>query len=193
MNKLSKEKRNQIVLVCIGTLAVLACVWFLLIKPENAAVAKIKGDVESKQRQLQGIADAISRANATTSQLREEVAALAKSESDMASNDPNAWIYDLIRHFKENYKVEVSVNGGISLGDVDLISHFPYKQLRVTVSGTAFYHDLGNFIADFENTYPHIRITNLSIDPVGGNGDSSEKLSFRMDVTALVKPNEPQS
>lgn len=193
MNKLSKEKRDQIILVYIGMLAVLALIWFFLISPENKSVGTVKRNVEAKQRLLQDMTDAISKAAATSNELRGEIDALSKAEADMASNDPNAWAYDLIRHFQENYKVVVSVNGGTSIGDMDLLPGFPYKQLRFSVSGTAFYHDLGEFIAAFENNFPHIRITNLTIDPVGGNGDSTEKLSFRMDIIALIKPNEPQS
>ncbi|SRR5581483_458606 len=193
MNKLSKEKKEQILMVSAGTLAALALVWFFLISPENVSVDKKKNDVAKLQRQLNDMTEAINKADATADELNKDIAALTQAESDMASNDPNAWAYDLIRHFKENYKVDIAVNGGTSIGDVDLIPNFPYRQLKVSVSGTAYYHDLGEFIAAFENTYPHIRLTNLSIDPVGGVGDSSEKLSFRMDITALVKSNTPQS
>ncbi len=79
------------------------------------------------------------------------------------------------------------------MGEVDLLSKFPYKQLKVTVNGTAYYHDLGKFIADFENTYPHARITNLTLEPAGNTGDNSEKLAFRMDIVALTNPTVPQS
>ncbi|MCF7707890.1 MAG: hypothetical protein K9N52_03205 [Verrucomicrobia bacterium] len=59
-----------------------------------------------------------------------------------------------------------------------------------TIRGNAFYHDLGRFIADFENTFRFMRIENLSITPGGGTETSSqgERLSFTMDIAALVKP-----
>jgi hypothetical protein len=90
------------------------------------------------------------------------------------------------------------------LGDVDLLPHFPYKQLKITVSGTAFYHDLGKFIADFENAFPHMRVVNLALEPAtGGNSPASatsgaspgvnEKLSFKMDIVTLVKTAETQN
>ncbi len=111
----------------------------------------------------------------------------------MVTGDPAQWIYDTIRNFKEHYKVDVAVNSQLSIGEVDLLAHFPYKQLKVTVNGTAYYQDLGKFIADFENTYPHVRVVNLTINPAGGTGDDSEKLAFKMDIIALVKPTGPQS
>jgi hypothetical protein len=107
-------------------------------------------------------------------------------EGDIASGDIYAWTYDLISRFKKSYKVEIPSIGQPTMSDVDLLPLFPYKQLRVTITGTAYYHDFGKFIADFENTFPHIRVVNLVLDPAGTD---SEKLAFRMDVIALVKSN----
>jgi hypothetical protein len=73
------------------------------------------------------------------------------------------------------------------VGDVDLIPQFPYKQAKISLSGVAFYHDLGKFISDFENTFPHMRIVNLTVEPANGTGADSEKLSFRLEIVALVK------
>ncbi|HTQ49209.1 MAG TPA: GspMb/PilO family protein, partial [Candidatus Acidoferrales bacterium] len=66
---------------------------------------------------------------------------------------------------------------------------FPFKEIRVTISGTAYYHELGKFLADFENSFPHIRVVNLALEPVNATEAGNEKLSFRMDIIALVKPN----
>ena len=68
---------------------------------------------------------------------------------------------------------------------MDLIPNFPYKQVRVSLNGTAYYQDLGKFVADFENNFPHIRLVNLMIEPVG----QTEQLNFHVDMVALVKPN----
>ena len=117
---------------------------------------------------------------------------LAQTERDMASGDPAQWIYNTIRNFKEHYKVDVSVNSQLSMGEVDLLPHFPYKQLKVTVGGKAYYHDLGKFIADFENTFPHARITNLTLEPAGGTGDGTvEKLTFQDGYHRPGKSNWP--
>ena len=70
-----------------------------------------------------------------------------------------------------------------------MLAGFPYKQVKVTISGTAYYHDLGKFVADFENNFPHMRMVNLSIEPASMTGANAERLSFRVDVIALVKPN----
>jgi Tfp pilus assembly protein PilO len=69
---------------------------------------------------------------------------------------------------------------------VDLLPSFPFKQVKLTITGTAYYHDLGKFIAGFENSFPHIRMVNLQLQPDQDTGND-EKLSFRIDVIALVK------
>ena len=192
MNKLRKEKRDQLILVGMGTVFVLVLIIFGLIRPQYAAISGINKQIDSKRVDLQKIEDTIKKAGSVTNQLADLTTTLTQTEGDLVSGDPALWIYDKIRNFKEHYKVDISVNSQLSMGEVDLLAHFPYKQLKVTVGGAAYYHDLGKFIADFENTFPHARITNLTLDPVGGAGENSEKLSFRMDIIALANPTGPQ-
>lgn len=192
MNKLSKEKRNRLILVCVCTAMVLFIVGYFLIHGQNATIAGIKAQTVDARNHLQFMEDTIKRASSISNQLAELSYNLSQAEGDMAAGDPAQWIYDTIQNFKTRYKVDISVNGHLSMSDVDLLPKFPYKQLKVTVSGTAYYHDLGKFIADFENSFPHARITNLNLEPTGGAGNDSEKLAFRMDISALAKPTGPQ-
>ena len=192
MNKLRKEKRDQLILVGMGTVFVLVLIIFGLIRPQYAAISGINNQIDSKRADLQKIEDTLKKAGSVTNQLMDLAATLTQTEGDLVSGDPALWIYDKIRNFKEHYKVDISVNSQLSMGEVDMLPHFPYKQLKVTVGGTAYYHDLGKFIADFENTFPHARITNLTLDPVGSTGETNEKLSFRMDIIALANPTGPQ-
>jgi hypothetical protein len=74
---------------------------------------------------------------------------------------------------------------------VNLIPRFPYKQATLSIGGIAHYHDLGRFIADFENSFPLMRVLNLSLDlnptPTASDRD---KLAFKMDIVTLVKPGK---
>ncbi len=193
MNKLSKEKRDQLILVGMGTLALLILIIYGLVHPQYGAISKINAEINTARDDLKSKQDTIKITDTVSNQLADMSDTLAEAEGDMVTGDPALWIYDKIRNFKEHYKVDVAVNSQLSMGEVDLLPRFPYKQLKVTVGGTAYYHDLGKFIADFENTYPHVRVVNLTIDPAGGVGDNSEKLAFKMDIIALVRPTGPQS
>ena len=193
MNKLPKEKRDRLILVGMGTLILLILIIFLLIRPLYAAVSDTNTQIRDARNRLQSMENTIKLADTVSAQLGDLTGTLTQAEGDLVSGDPAQWIYNTIRNFKEHYKVEISVNSQLSVGETDVLPHFPYKQLKVTVGGKAFYHDLGKFIADFENTFPHARITNLTLDLAGGAGDDAERLNFRMDIIALANPTGPQS
>jgi hypothetical protein len=82
--------------------------------------------------------------------------------------------------------VDIPDIGRPDVETMDLLPSFPFKQVKFTITGTSYYHDLGKFIADFENTFPHIRVVNLQLQPAQAAG-GDEKISFKMDVIALVK------
>ncbi|MGA9451279.1 MAG: hypothetical protein WBW41_08040 [Verrucomicrobiia bacterium] len=184
-----KDKRTQFILVIFCTLGVLGLIGFALIRPQYQTLSKIHNTERDARDKLKKIKDTINKAGDTTIQLSNVTARLSSAEEDMASGDIYAWTYDTIRKFKASYRVDIPTVGQPFLGDVDLLPQFPYKQIRVTISGTAYYHELGRFIADFENTFPHIRVVNLTLEPVNPTEAGNEKLAFRIDVVALVKPN----
>lgn len=184
--KLSKPKRNQLILVLLGTVAVLALMWFNLIRPRYAALSQATAAQKAASGKLASIQSAIEHTNTIATDLAAETRTLSNAESDMASGDLYSWTYNTIRRFKVPYQVNISDIGHPDVGTMDLLPDFPFKQVRFTVIGTAYYHDLGKFIADFENKFPHIRIVNLQMQPANAT-DGSEKLAFRMDVIVLVK------
>lgn len=192
MNNLLKEKRDSLILVGAGTLVLLALIIFELIRPQYATISNTKAKINDARANLQSREDAIKKADTISAQLSDLTYKIARAENDVATGDPSQWIYDTIRNFKEHYNISISVNGQLSMGTVELLPTFPYKQLKVSVGGTAYYHDLGKFIADFENAYPHAQITNLILEPAGNASDSSEKLAFRMDIIVLANPTGPQ-
>jgi hypothetical protein len=55
--------------------------------------------------------------------------------------------------------------------------------------GTAHYHELGRFISDFENEFPHVRLLNLGIELVPTSSGERELLTFKMEIVTLVKSN----
>jgi hypothetical protein len=85
--------------------------------------------------------------------------------------------------------VEIPEVGHPTIGESDLLPSFPYKQIQFAINGTVYYHDLGKFIADFENSFPHSRMVHLVVEPATGPNSNSEKLSFRMEIITLVKLN----
>jgi hypothetical protein len=189
MKRLSREKRNQLITVIFVTLAILALIGFGLIRPQYDSLSKIAKARNAADDNLLHIKHAITNPEAIANEWNETTYALAHAEEDMASGDLYSWTYDTIRHFKQSYKVEIPEVGHPTIGESDLLSSFPYKQIQFAISGTVYYHDLGKFIADFENSFPHSRMVRLVVEPAASPDSNSEKLSFRMEIVTLVKPN----
>lgn len=183
--KMPKEKRNQLILVLLCTAAVLGLMWFNLIQPRFAALSQIAAAQKTANDKLASIQNTIKHADAIAAELAEETQTLSNAESDMASGDLYSWTYNTVRLFKAPYQVDIPDIGHPDVGTMDLLPDFPFKQVKFTVTGTAYYHDLGKFIADFENNFPHIRVVNLEMQPADTAG--SEKLSFKMDIIVPVK------
>ena len=188
MKRLPKNKRNQLIGVTIATVGLICAVYFLLISPQKQKNNQLASEAVKETAKLQQYKNATTakEIDSTTTNLTDIAQQLDHAEQDLASGDLYAWTVDTIRHYKANYRrVDVATIGQPIQSDCDLIGGFPYKQIRFSITGTAFYHDLGKFVSDFENTFPHCRVLNLSLDPSG----IGEKLSFRIDIVALVKSN----
>jgi hypothetical protein len=188
MNAMPKDKRQKVILVAILTVGALAGLWFGLIKVQNQGLDELARNVDGAQRKL----DTARKALTGAAQLQAELNAAAENlntiEDGMASGDLYAWVYNKVRQFKLSYRVEIPQFGSIVGAETTLLPKFPYRQVTMNIVGTGYFHDIGKFIADFENQFPYLRIQNLELEPAPAlAGAEREKLSFRMDIVALVK------
>jgi Tfp pilus assembly protein PilO len=190
LTRLSKEKRTQLILVLVVTAGLLAALGFGLIKRQYASVADLAKKKEEATARLAQMQEIIKHDEATREQLAEVSDVLDRLEEDMASSDPYLWFITTLRRFRQSYNVNIPQVSQPSVGDVSLLPAFPYKQATLNIAGTASFYDLGKFIADLENQFPQIRLSNLSLEPASG-GSERDMLAFRMDVAVLVKPNVP--
>jgi Tfp pilus assembly protein PilO len=191
MNSLSKEKRNQLLLVILMTAMVMVGLWFGLIRFQEQSLAHLAQGKAAAEQKLDQVKQAIETAELVEAQLAESGKRLGKIESTMASGDLYFWTIDTIRRFKLGYKVEIPQFSQIDgPKEMNMLPGFPYKQASMTISGTGLYSDLGKFVADFENQFPYMRVLNMSLEPVPAMaGADKERLAFRMDIVGLVKTN----
>jgi Tfp pilus assembly protein PilO len=189
MKRLPPAKRNQLIVVIIATVGLIGLVYFLLIRPQNANNHELASKIGTETTRLQKYKNDIKQMDATTKSLADFSEQLSRAEEDVASGDLYQWTVDTMRRFKSTYRVEIPTIGQPVPGECELIANFPYKQIRFSLNGTGYYHDLGKFVSDFENKFTHCRVLNLQADPSSTAAIGGEKLNFRMDIVALVKPN----
>lgn len=203
MKNLPKEKRDRLIMIAVGTLVLMAGVYYGVIRAQRETLqtlAKKHMDEDNRINSSQRMAS-------TLGDLKKDFegaqAKLKTIESTMASGDMYSWIILTINSFKENggYKVEIPQFSREVSGEVGMMARFPYRAATFHIRGTAYYHDFGKFVADFENTFPYMRIQNVSLEPAGGSAsfaaggvgktvpvEDAEKLQFKMEVVALVNP-----
>jgi hypothetical protein len=187
--RLTKEKKQQLILTTVITLVCLAGWGFGLIRYQYGSLKELAAGKISAERKLEQMRKTVQQADRIAMDYADSKKTLAEMESDIASGDLYSWMISTIRRFRAPYKVEIPAMSPMSaVVDVNLLPNFPYKQTSININGTAHFHDLGRFLADFENQFPHIRLTNLSLDLDSGAGEP-EMLAFKMEVVALVKPN----
>ena len=191
MKKLSIEKRNQLLAVVLIVAALGGAWYWLVYRAQSEGLQALAGRKTETQRQLEEVRRTIEAADQIENQLTDGSKQVAQIEDGMASGDLYSWTINMIRQFKTAYKIDIPQFSQIDgPKDVSLIGAFPYKQASVTVSGTAFFYDFGKFVADFENAFPYVRISNLSLEPVSGLvAGEHERLAFKMDIAVLVKPS----
>ena len=195
MKNLPKEKRDRILLIAVATLVILVGVYYLLITAQSETLAntrkkKVEEDLRVSNAQ---------RLSTTVAQLQKTLEAssarLKAIEANMASGDMYSWIILTMNSFKENgdYKLDIPQFSREVQTEVGMLAKFPYRAAVFHLRGTAYYHDFGRFIADFENAFPYFRVQNIELDPVASananNVEEPEKLAFRMEIVTLVNPN----
>ena len=176
-------------MVILGTVGVAALIYICLIRQQYGKLEGLNSDTVAARKQLSDYLRIISQSSNAPADFAKASASLAEAEKDMASasGDNTTWTYNLITGFNKAYNLDMPDIERPNPEGMNALPHFPYtQQLTVRVGGSAYYHDLGRYIADFENKFPYCRLLNLYLEPAG-TGD--EKLNFRMDIVILVKPN----
>ena len=197
MARLSKEKRDRLILVIILTSAITLGLWYGIITTRKQRLEATKVSTRAAFERLEKAKNLLKLSDKAESQLADALNKLAVIEESMASGvDHYTWAILLLEKARAGHEVKIIEVTRPVKGEVGVLAQFPYPAAIFTVRGSGFYHDFGKFLADFENRFPYFRVQNLTLAPgsdsvVGPDAASaSENLSFRMDIVALIKPDK---
>ncbi len=188
--KLKPEQRQKLLLTFVGALAAIGVIYYTLIRSqlaqlskEKEATAQYEGKVAEAERLLK-MADTYRR------EFEETGAKLKAIEDTMAppNSDLYAWMFKLVKKYQEGQKVAVLHVSSELPCEVGVFPQFPYQAIPASIDGQGSYHDIGKFVADFENQFPYFRVQNLELKPLGGAPGAEEKdlLSFKLEIVALI-------
>ncbi|MCS7089257.1 MAG: type 4a pilus biogenesis protein PilO [Verrucomicrobiota bacterium] len=188
--KLSKEKQKQLWVIALVTLIVLLGVWLALLRPLRSTLEQVRREIAQIRSQIAQAEEVLRRSDEVLEKLQAARSLLEQCEEQMVSGDYYAQIISRIRQLRAEHAVEIPQFSTISgPSSVELLPSFPYQEVSMTISGKGYYHDIGTFVADFENRHPYWRLQNLEIEPQSGTerDGSAERLSFRVTVVSLVR------
>jgi hypothetical protein len=110
-------------------------------------------------------------------------------EAKMPSGDVYRWAIRNVTSLQTN-SVDIANLEPPRLGESSILPKVPYKTALYSVNGTAHYHDFGKFLASLENSFPHLRLQRLELEPQQfgeASGASQEQLNFKLEILALIK------
>jgi len=198
MNKLSKEKRDKLILtiiVVVGALGVLYTYVYGAQKDRlntlELQIAGVRAKLDSAERMARS-EEIVARNLAESKKLFEEHTA------DMApSGQYYLWFLTLLTEFRKeqglgtDFLVDLSQPEFIDIG---LLPNFQFQAASFGVRLNGRFHEVGKFIADLENAYPYFRVQDVRMTPgsglIGGGADGGkEKLMVELRVIVPVKPS----
>lgn len=186
------SKHKQIALLKLGaiTVAVLFALWFFLIQSAQTGLNQKTVASNNLAKRIAAKKQVVQRAEQTKAELKVSSQDLQAIEAQMVKGDIYLWIEKTLREFEIQDLVEFTKYDPPQIVDPEAQHKLPYKIASFAVTGSARYHDLGTFLANFENSYPHIRIRRLEMEPASVSPVSKdEKLSFLLEMQVFVHPS----
>lgn len=190
MSKLTKAKRNKLVVLCLATAVILSAMWQGVVEPQRIRLS-------TTLKQVAAASDSI-KAGKRQASLTENLKAdwenatqkIHTAESRMPGGDIYRWLGKTFREFESSNKVEIVTLDPPRVEDSSILPAVPYKAAIFMVTGRAYYDDFGRFVSRLESAFPHMRVRQLDLEPaVFGEASSTEeeKVAFKVELLALVR------
>lgn len=191
MNKWSVETRSRVTVLALGTIGVLALIWFFLIGRLEMRLGNRQEKIRFVQQQVKTTREMIQRAEKYDEEIRRSSLLLSGFENQMARGDTYRWLLNWLGGFEARHNITVSSPPPPLETELNVPPRVPYKAIIYSFAGTAKYHDFGAFLADFENSSPFIRLNSLALESTSSGVESpasSGRLAFRIEFVTLLKP-----
>lgn len=189
MSRSPKQKREKLTLAVLMSLAAVAGIWFGLLEPQRAGLrnkAKLLAETQGKLNTVQRELRLTESYKAHLDSARRQMESM---EAKMPTGDVYRWAIRSITSLQTN-NVEIANLERPRIGESTILPKVPYKTALLSVNGSAHYHDFGRFLANLENSFPHMRLQRLELEPTQfGEATTAgqEQLNFKLEILALIK------
>jgi hypothetical protein len=200
VNKLSKEKRDKLILTSLGIIGVLGLLYTFVLGAQKDALNTLENQISGTSVKLAKAEALVRSADAIETRLAQSKALLESRQEHMAPQGQYYyWFLQLLDQFrkKENFETNFILDlTQPEFIDAGLLPKFPYKAASFGVRLNGRYQEVGRFIADLENTFPYFRVQNVRLVPQGTSpgaltpqmAESEDKLTVEIRIVTPIKP-----
>ena len=196
MSKLPKEKYGQLFLCLMVVCLLLAGVWHGLLAGSLTRLKDKQKRIAAVQETLKTAVRQESLALKIKKDLEVAEEKLSQMEAKMIAGDAYRWLTKAFLDVPLSDTVDISNLNPPQVGELTIWPKVPYKLATFSMSGSAYYKDFGKFLAQLENTFPHMRLKHLELEPASfadAPTQEGEKLGFKMQIVTLVNPKPPRT
>src|SRR5688572_12463541 len=191
MNKLSKEKRDKLILVAIAAVAVAGVLYTFVLGSQKDKLTAIQSQISGAQGKLAKAEAALKAADRIEALLAENRKLIDVKQEKMAPQGQYYyWFLKLVDQFRKDEKLDSGFIIDIThpeFIEAGMLPKFPYKAAVFGLRVNGQFHDVGRFIANLENTYPYFRVQNIHLSPA----PRTEAASTPLSVGSLTTPLAP--
>ena len=207
MNKLSKEKRDKLILICVTIVGVLGFLYTFVLGAQKDKLATLETQITGAKSKLSKAETMVRNAETIEGNLAETKKVVEARQEFMAPQGQYYyWFLKLIDQFRKDEKLDTEFIMDITqpeFVDAGLMPKFPYKAASFGLRLNGHFHEVGKFVADLENNFPYFRVQNVRIAKAGAElpnavkqslgsantfATSPDKLIVELRVVTLIKP-----
>lgn len=168
MSKLSKEKRDKLILVCLLFIGALGVLYTFVLGAQRDKLSTYENQLASVRDKLSKAERLMKSGPIVESNLAENSKKLELMQKDMAPQGAYYWFLKLLEEFRTREGLDQNFLADLrqpEATDPGLLPKFPYRALTTGVRTSGKFHDIGRFIADFENAFPYMRVEQIRLQP----------------------------
>lgn len=166
MNKLSKDKRDKLILIILFSVGISAVLYYLVIMVQQEMIADFATRTANRQAKLDQAEGIKKRRERFHENLAEQRKILNAKQADMPRPDQDhLWFINLMEERRRIYGLNVEEVRTPEPTMAGVLPEFPFRAVALSVTMSGRFTDFGRFLADFENSFPYMRVELTSITP----------------------------
>jgi len=192
MKTYTKSRIRLAGFIACGACLSLMILWGIIIRPTQNHIKTLHDNLTETKRKIEFSQRAVNNTDRMNADLEDSNQRLNQKENrGVASGDIYLWVVNLLLEMQTTNSVEFREFEQPRIGDLTMGPWIPYHAAMCRVRGIGRYHELGKFLANFENRYPLIRLLKLELEPASDfrvDPNLPGKLTIDMEFIVLVKP-----